>query len=95
MGKRKSQKRPQKKYRYQAFILEKGLCRLGEACKFDHGPDPIVLDDNNVSEFSTNPPPGVDVKRSTNGSNAPEYNPEAPGIATSTSRMPGFMPNFR
>lgn len=63
---------------------------------YDHGPDPIVLDDNNVAEFTTNPPPGVDVKRApTNGSNVEAYNPEAPGIgAPAVATIPGFMPNF-
>ena len=28
---------------------EKGFCMLGDQCKFDHGSDAVVLEDNNGS----------------------------------------------
>jgi hypothetical protein len=68
---------------------------------YDHGPDPIVLDDNNAenfqSDFGSNPPPpGIDTSGPLYvGGNAPEpYNPEAPSLGNANSAMSGFVPNF-
>ena len=33
------------------FFLEKGYCILGETCRFDHGRDPVEVDDRNLPLF--------------------------------------------
>ncbi|KAI6209354.1 hypothetical protein M3Y96_00212800 [Aphelenchoides besseyi] len=100
---------PQRRTRCPDFE-EKGFCRRGDKCQYEHGPDAIVLDDNNVDfrpDYNGNPPPpGVEASRPTTTSSsttyAPsstnvqqaEYNPEAPALSGAPSIPAGFVPNF-
>ncbi|XP_049883716.1 zinc finger protein swm isoform X3 [Pectinophora gossypiella] len=47
---------------------EKGYCMRGDLCQWDHGSDPVVLEDAALSRVLAAPPP------------VPEYNPLAPDI---------------
>ncbi|KAI6232278.1 hypothetical protein M3Y95_00469400 [Aphelenchoides besseyi] len=100
---------PQRRTRCPDFE-EKGFCRRGDKCQYEHGPDAIVLDDNNVDfrpDYNGNPPPpGVESSRPTTTSSSTtyvpsstnvqqaEYNPEAPALSGAPSIPPGFVPNF-
>ncbi|CAD5227478.1 unnamed protein product [Bursaphelenchus okinawaensis] len=74
---------------------EQGLCRRGDTCAFDHGPDPIVLDDGSIEEYQPE-------FRNSDASSAAttEYNPEHPQIAPkmygdfSVPPPPLSMPNL-
>ena len=35
------------------FSLEKGFCMLGEVCPYDHGHDPLEVDDSNLPQMLT------------------------------------------
>lgn len=80
---------------------EKGYCMRGEMCPFDHGVDPVVLEDSALSSVLTynpnippteGPPIGAPILN--NAGNpplgprivAPEYNPQAPQLY----HRPGF-----
>ncbi|CAD5235041.1 unnamed protein product [Bursaphelenchus xylophilus] len=60
---------------------EQGLCRRGDTCMFDHGPDPIVLDDGSIEayqpEFRGAPASANDASTAQTS----EYNPEQPQLA--------------
>ncbi|KAM3955589.1 zinc finger protein swm [Aphomia sociella] len=57
---------------------EKGYCMRGDLCQWDHGSDPVVLEDAALTRVLTVPPP------------VPEYNPLTPDI---WGGMPaGFAP---
>ncbi|RVE46269.1 hypothetical protein evm_009093 [Chilo suppressalis] len=56
---------------------EKGYCMRGDLCQWDHGTDPLVLEDAALTRVLTAPPP------------VPEYNPLTPDIWCGA---PGFAP---
>lgn len=71
---------------------EKGYCMRGETCPWDHGVNPVVLEDIN------NPMMGI--QTAPNVRSGGEYNPDAPEIwaqgnsfAGGQSRVPGLPPN--
>lgn len=72
---------------------EKGYCMRGETCPWDHGVNPVVLEDIN------NPMMGI--QTTPNVRSGGEYNPDAPEIwaqgnntfAGGQSRIPGLPPN--
>lgn len=53
---------------------EKGYCMRGETCPWDHGVNPVVLEDINNPTLMTIQPPHM------RGGAASEYNPDAPEI---------------
>lgn len=53
---------------------EKGYCMRGETCPWDHGVNPVVLEDINNPTLMTIQPPHM------RGGTASEYNPDAPEI---------------
>lgn len=66
---------------------EKGYCMRGETCPWDHGNDPVVLEDTSNPMLSMNPP-------SMNMRNGPihsEYNPDNPELWN--RGPPGFVGN--
>ncbi|KAL4711307.1 hypothetical protein ACJJTC_019148, partial [Scirpophaga incertulas] len=59
---------------------EKGYCMRGDLCKYDHGSDPLVLEDAALTRVLTVPPP------------VPEYNPLAPDIWCGAPGFPPYPP---
>ncbi|XP_026331398.1 zinc finger protein swm-like, partial [Hyposmocoma kahamanoa] len=57
---------------------EKGYCMRGDLCQWDHGTDPVVLEDDALTRVLTIPPP------------VPEYNPLAPDIWCGPAPFPPF-----
>lgn len=41
---------------YLKNFIEQGVCMLGECCPFDHGSDPVILNDGRNSETSPTGP---------------------------------------
>ncbi|KAI6221412.1 C3H1-type domain-containing protein [Aphelenchoides fujianensis] len=81
---------------------EKGYCRRGEKCLFDHGPDPIILNDNNADNFrpefngkapAEGAPPAAPYIPSATSVQPEAYNPEAPALSGAPT-IPGFVPDF-
>lgn len=65
---------------------EKGYCMRGETCPWDHGVNPVVLEDINN--------PMMAIQTAPNARSGGEYNPDAPEIwAGGKSRVPGLPPN--
>lgn len=56
---------------------EKGYCMRGETCPWDHGVDPVVLEDLNNPQIGINAPTALNIR--TPNVHA-EYNPDAPDI---------------
>ncbi|KAI6205978.1 hypothetical protein M3Y94_00853400 [Aphelenchoides besseyi] len=89
---------------------EKGFCRRVDKCQYEHGPDAIVLDDNNIelrpdyngtsplaaieTTYPTTPSPCINNVSSSPNVQSAEYNPEAPALNGHPSIPPGFAPNF-
>lgn len=71
---------------------EKGYCMRGETCPWDHGVNPVVLEDINN--------PMMAIQTAPNVRSGGEYNPDAPEIwaqgnsfAGGQNRVPGLPPN--
>ncbi|KAI6174150.1 Zinc finger protein [Aphelenchoides besseyi] len=89
---------------------EKGFCRRVDKCQYEHGPDAIVLDDNNIelrsdyngtsplacieTTYPTTPSPCINHVSSSPNVQQAEYNPEAPALNGTPSVASGFAPNF-
>lgn len=48
-----------KSFSYYVFITEKGFCMRGDLCPYDHGLDPVIVEDVSIP-----PPPYVPGNRS-------------------------------
>ncbi|XP_061727946.1 zinc finger protein swm [Cydia pomonella] len=59
---------------------EKGYCMRGDLCQWDHGADPVVLEDAALTSVLTMPPP------------VPEYNPLTPDIWCGAGPGGGYPP---
>ncbi|KAH7731112.1 cutaneous T-cell lymphoma tumor antigen se70-2 [Aphelenchoides avenae] len=92
---RKDKREDRRRQRCRDFD-EKGFCMRGDKCPYDHGPDPVVVEETSLEKMvkgvkTTNypvynplnpPPPGVDFVASTSSE---AYNPEAPALTTPSS----------
>ncbi|XP_057676444.1 RNA-binding protein 27 isoform X2 [Corythoichthys intestinalis] len=58
VGKAFSNKNPSRKQRCRDYD-EKGFCVRGDLCPFDHGNDPLIVDDVNLPNIIPFPPPPV------------------------------------
>ena len=71
------------------IVLEKGYCMLGETCRFDHGRDPLEVDDRNLPQMlslaaSTFPP-----------STQPSSNAKIPNPAMTVFQNVNLLPGQR
>lgn len=55
---------------------EKGYCMRGETCPWDHGVDPVVLEDLNNPQLAINAPAALNIRTPIHS----EYNPDAPDL---------------
>lgn len=70
------------------LFIEQGLCRRGDNCMFDHGPDPIVLDDGSIEPYQPEYRSSLGSTQPDSNSQGQEYNPEQPQLNSSKVYMP-------
>ena len=74
------------------FFSEKGYCMRGDLCPYDHGTDPVVLEDVALSRVLTFGPHGAQAPGAVPVAAGPEAPPGPGGVGPNGNAPPPHMP---